>query len=333
VAPWAGADCGVLDALPAAPPDGALFRRANTSSWCASTVRDDAGVWHAYVSVFADHCGLNSWQANSQLVHAVSAGGPTGPYVNDTVIRPPFSHNPKVVRDPVSREYLLFHIGCGDNQTRRYGPCAGGVTPLPSWDDPTDPPPPCGGALQAATAEGGDWGALEAVGAALPVGGAPVALAREALTGAEAEREPEALTEGLREVLRVPVERKPNGRPLVRRVDWERSQHPAQNDTPADGPVVPLQHLRDHHARSEDEDEGEDGVREPAEQGQHDAVPQRFDSQERPHHQPGPQHRGAAAGAAVRASRRSAGRTGRGETRGARSSGASRGWWRRSREP
>lgn len=39
-----------------------------------------------------------------------------------------------------------------------------------------------------------------------------------------------------REVLRVPVERKPNGRPLVRRVDWERRQQPAQNDTPTRGP-------------------------------------------------------------------------------------------------
>lgn len=40
----------------------------------------------------------------------------------------------------------------------------------------------------------------------------------------------------LREVLRVPVERKPNGRPLVRRVDWDRLQPEAQNDAPADGP-------------------------------------------------------------------------------------------------
>lgn len=39
-----------------------------------------------------------------------------------------------------------------------------------------------------------------------------------------------------REVLRVPVERKPNGRPLVRRVDWERRQPLAQNDTPTRGP-------------------------------------------------------------------------------------------------
>jgi hypothetical protein len=30
----------------------------------------------------------------------------------------------------------------------------------------------------------------------------------------------------IREVLKVPCERKPNGRPLVRRVDWER-RHPA----------------------------------------------------------------------------------------------------------
>ena len=36
----------------------------------------------------------------------------------------------------------------------------------------------------------------------------------------------------LRDVLRVPVQRKPNGRPLVRRCDWERQ---AQNGKPANG--------------------------------------------------------------------------------------------------
>lgn len=40
----------------------------------------------------------------------------------------------------------------------------------------------------------------------------------------------------LREVLHVPVERKPNGRPLVRRVDWDRLHPEAQNDSAADGP-------------------------------------------------------------------------------------------------
>ncbi len=36
----------------------------------------------------------------------------------------------------------------------------------------------------------------------------------------------------LRDVLRLPVQRKPNGRPLVRRCDWEREQ----NSKPAGGP-------------------------------------------------------------------------------------------------
>ncbi len=45
-----------------------------------------------------------------------------------------------------------------------------------------------------------------------------------------------AMVRYLRTVVKVPVERKPNGRPLVRRADWERREPVAQNDTPADGP-------------------------------------------------------------------------------------------------
>jgi len=134
VPPWAGPACGALDFLPARAPDGALYRRANVSSWCASALRDDAGVWHAVVAQMADNCGLNSWQRNSQLVHVTSAGGPAGPYANETLIRAPFSHNPKLARAP-DGTFLVFHIGCGDNATARVGNCSGGVTPLP-------PPPP-----------------------------------------------------------------------------------------------------------------------------------------------------------------------------------------------
>jgi len=50
-------------------------------------------------------------------------------------------------------------------------------------------------------------------------------------------RQPAAKVRYLRDVLHVPVERKPNGRPLVRRADWERRQPAqAQNDAPARGP-------------------------------------------------------------------------------------------------
>lgn len=134
VAPWKGADCSALDVLPAAAPDGAFYRRANTSSWCASALRDnDTSLWHSVVSVFADHCGLDSWVVNSELVHAIAARA-EGPYAPAGVIRLPFAHNPKLVRAP-DGTLLVFHIGCGDNATHRYGPCTGGVTPAP-------PPPP-----------------------------------------------------------------------------------------------------------------------------------------------------------------------------------------------
>jgi len=134
VAPWTGPDCGALGFEDARAPDGALYRRENYSSWCASALRDDAGVWHAVVAQMADHCGLNSWQQNSQLVHVTSTQGPAGPYGNETLIRLPFSHNPKLARAP-DGTYLVFHIGCGDNSTARMGNCSGGVSPLP-------PPPP-----------------------------------------------------------------------------------------------------------------------------------------------------------------------------------------------
>lgn len=134
VAPWTGADCGALDFLPARAPDGALYRRENVSSWCASALRDDAGVWHAVVAQMADNCGLNSWETNSQLIHVTSTTGPEGPYGNETLIRLPFSHNPKLTRAP-DGTYLVWHIGCGDNTTHRMGNCSGGVSP------PLPPPP------------------------------------------------------------------------------------------------------------------------------------------------------------------------------------------------
>ena len=37
-------------------------------------------------------------------------------------------------------------------------------------------------------------------------------------------RQSAAMVRYLRDVLKVPVQRKPNGRPLVRRVDWDRQQ-------------------------------------------------------------------------------------------------------------
>jgi len=61
------------------------------------------------------------------------------------------------------------------------------------------------------------------------------------LTDSEVDEICDGLTQGAAKVrylrqLGVPVERKPNGRPLVRRADWERRQPAAQNDAPTRGP-------------------------------------------------------------------------------------------------
>lgn len=61
------------------------------------------------------------------------------------------------------------------------------------------------------------------------------------LTDAEVDDICDGLTQAAAKVrylrqLGIPVERKPNGRPLVRRVDWERRQSVAQNDSPTRGP-------------------------------------------------------------------------------------------------
>jgi hypothetical protein len=64
--------------------------------------------------------------------------------------------------------------------------------------------------------------------------------AHAALTDAEIDaicaglRQSAAMVRYIRDVLMVPVQRKPNGRPLVRRSDWDRAQ--AQNDKPANRP-------------------------------------------------------------------------------------------------
>lgn len=108
---WRGEDCGQLNLQPAKAPDGALYRRANTSSWCAGVVQSDDGRWHAYVAVMALHCGLNSWQRNSIIVHAESESM-AGPYVNDSQVR--ISTSVPLDECTVARAVLSHAVGCHD---------------------------------------------------------------------------------------------------------------------------------------------------------------------------------------------------------------------------
>jgi len=58
-----------------------------------------------------NHCGLTSWERNSQIVHAV-APSPNGPWQRKEVAVPAWSHNPIVVKAP-DGTLIMYHIGNG----------------------------------------------------------------------------------------------------------------------------------------------------------------------------------------------------------------------------
>ena len=53
------------------------------------------GLYHGFVSEFANGCKLGSWGTNSYVNHVV-AEKPTGPWRQGGVAIPMWSHNPKV---------------------------------------------------------------------------------------------------------------------------------------------------------------------------------------------------------------------------------------------
>ena len=53
---------------------------------------------HPQASEMLDHCGINAWQSNSQVVHIVS-DDVLGPYERKQVVWPTFAHEPNAVRD------------------------------------------------------------------------------------------------------------------------------------------------------------------------------------------------------------------------------------------
>lgn len=129
---WTGLTCESLSTSHVdSHTRGALIPIDDTSRWCASAIQDDGtGTWHLFSSVMVNHCGLNSWQSNSAISHATSTSV-EGPYQEESIIHPYFSHNPKVVRAP-DGTYLVYHIGCGDEAYPARTDCSNGTTPVSS---------------------------------------------------------------------------------------------------------------------------------------------------------------------------------------------------------
>ena len=114
---WLGDTCGLLHLLPTIEDNG--FRPLNASSWGGSIIRDDGdpdGRIHMFASYITEHCGLQAWKTNSEIVHLVSENplGPFLPVEHAPRVVPRFAHNPTIKKNE-NGSYLLFHIGCGSS--------------------------------------------------------------------------------------------------------------------------------------------------------------------------------------------------------------------------
>ena len=69
----------------------------------------DVWAYHMYAAAFSNGCGLDGWESNSFVIHAVSQS-PEGPFVyHDTAI-PIWHHNPQAIRAP-DGTWLISSIG------------------------------------------------------------------------------------------------------------------------------------------------------------------------------------------------------------------------------
>ena len=85
---WIGAQCETLNIQPTKPSLAALraYPPANgTASWGGNSVYDpQAKMWHLFVSPVSNHCGMDCWNTQQYIQHAVSKYV-AGPYANDVV--------------------------------------------------------------------------------------------------------------------------------------------------------------------------------------------------------------------------------------------------------
>jgi hypothetical protein len=123
---WTGATCAQLNLAPA-DPDASGLSAPGYFSWGGHPLRDENGTYHLLASFLCDHDTLSQWTTKSSIAHA-TASAPTGPYTlapgaDRQLVVPPWSHGASVTRDPVTGEYLLFHIGNGAVDPKTWAPC------------------------------------------------------------------------------------------------------------------------------------------------------------------------------------------------------------------
>ena len=124
---WGGPNCTQLSLLPA--PNALAFSSpsGNVSSWGGSVQRLRRGGYAMAVAVMAGHCGLDTWEGNSEIVLA-RAATPDGPFAPQRVILAPFAHNP-TLHHTLNGSLLIAHIGQGAPYHPLQTNCTGGFTP------------------------------------------------------------------------------------------------------------------------------------------------------------------------------------------------------------
>jgi hypothetical protein len=86
------------------------------------------GKYHMYSARMGNHCGLNSWWCNSEIVHAES-DTPDGLFQTEGSVVLPFAHNPAV---GVANDgtVIIYHIGTGETPRSKQGNCSDGTSGL-----------------------------------------------------------------------------------------------------------------------------------------------------------------------------------------------------------
>jgi hypothetical protein len=98
------------------------YQEKDTSSWGGSVVKI-GDVYHMYVARMSGNCGLNCWQGNSEIAHAVS-NTPLGPFTFSEIVLPYFAHGP-TIHQLEDGTMVLAHLGCSTpgNPVPDHPPC------------------------------------------------------------------------------------------------------------------------------------------------------------------------------------------------------------------
>jgi hypothetical protein len=85
----------------------------NVTTWGGNIIYDNkTSTHHLFVSRMTNDCNLVEYSKNSRIDHAVSATGPTGPFIFRDVAIPTWSHNAAPITLP-DGSFAIFHVGAG----------------------------------------------------------------------------------------------------------------------------------------------------------------------------------------------------------------------------